>query len=355
MTSETDWTAPRGVMLGGGDYDRHSELQGGVLELAAGCLERAVLALGARDVGQPFCLADYGAATGKNSVSVMRRIGALFRGALGREPPLVITFCDQTGNDWNALAERLEAAFGSRDDVNTLMSAGSFYGSVLPSCSVDLAWSASSVHWLGRSPALTSAGLWPHPDLPGRGPFVEQAARDWESFLRERARELRPGGQLVVVAAAAGADGRSPADHYLDPVWETLLELERDGELGTSERARMFVPTYFRSAGEYRAPFDDPTLPLELVEYAEAPLPDALWQVYERTGEPAELARAWVGWLRAFSAPLLGRALDARRDGAQKRAFLDELYRRLEQQIVKEPARARVPWQTALVHAVRSG
>ena len=355
MTSKPNWKAPQGVMAGGGAYDRHSKLQAGVLHLAGSCLERAVSALAARAKDRPVAVADYGSATGKNSIEVMQRIRALLRAAYGREPSLTLTFCDQPANDWNALAQRLDAAFAGEEHVHALLRAKSFYGSVLAPDSLDLAWSASSVHWLGGSLSVPPDWLWPHPDLTERAPFAAQAARDWQSFLKQRARELRPGGQLIVVAAAASAGGRSPADHYLDLVWEVVLELEHDGMLQAVERARMFVPTYFRSPEEYRAPFADPSLPLELVEYREAALPDALWEVYERTGRPEELARVWVGWLRAFSAPLLEGALDDQRDPADKHRLLAQLYRRIEQRITGEPTRARVPWQTALVHAARRG
>lgn len=341
-------------MLGGGAYDEHSKLQAGVFEFAASRLERAVAALTADGSRRPRCIADYGCATGKNSIAVMSRAAELF-GAAFEGSPLLLCFCDQPDNDWNVLAARVHEAFGGRDDVAFSMTGRSFYGPVLPTGSVDLAWSTIAVHWLSAARPAGSDALWPHPGLgPERAVFVEQARRDWALFLEQRARELRPGGHMVVVAACSRADGTSSADHYLDVPWEVVRELEAAGELATSERRAMFIPTYFRSAAEYQAPFSDPALPLELLEYTEAPLADVLWDGYERSGDPEAFAAAWVGWLRAFSEPLLAAALDTRRSEANRRSLLDDLYRRIAERVARDPERARVPWTLALVHAVRA-
>jgi hypothetical protein len=173
--------------------------------------------------------------------------------------------------------------------------------------------------------------------------------------LEQRARELRAGGQLVVVAACAGADGRSSADHYLDLAWEVIRELERAGRLEPEERARLCIPTYFRNRAEYLAPFDDGALPLRLKEYDEVALPDALWDVHERTQDATAFARVHVGWLRAFSEPLLGAGLGSARSPEQRRSLLDELYHRIEQRVALAPGASRVPWTSALLRIERAG
>jgi hypothetical protein len=132
-----------------------------------------------------------------------------------------------------------------------------------------------------------------------------------------------------------------------------LGELERAGELSPEERAAMHVPTYFRNAEEWRAPFADGALPLELLDYREELLPDVLWQEYQRSGDREAFASAWVGWLRAFSEPLLAAALLPTRAAPARRALLDELYRRTTAHVASAPERANIPWTLALLHAVR--
>lgn len=353
VTQRQSTTSPRVVMLGAGAYDQHSKLQAGVLQLAAGRLENAALAVLTSGASTALGVADYGSATGKNSIAAIHFLAEVIaRHRLAA--PLSLHFCDQPDNDWKVLAARLSEAFAERDDVAYGMFPRSFYGPVLPPRSVDIGWSAIAVHWLSAWPSEAIDGLWPHGGLgPRRAAFAEQARRDWSVFLAQRARELRADGQLIVIAACSRADGTSTADAYLDIPWEILQELEREGALTAGERAAMHVPTYFRSAAEWRAPFGEPDLPLELVDYAEELLPDALWAAYERSGDGAAFADAWVGWLRAFTEPLLSAALHPERDAAQRRALLDELYRRTAARIVREPERARIPWTLALLHTAR--
>jgi len=354
----------RSVMLGGGNYDRNSALQAGVVRLAAGRLEQAVRALASTtqsfsatqmaSPAPPLCLVDYGSATGKNAIAAMTHVGALFA---EHRPgvPLSLGFCDQPENDWRALASHLHDAFASRDDVTVAMLPRSFYGPVLAAGSVDLGWSAIAVHWLSERPGVPIEHLWPHAKLgPKRAPFSERAGRDWKLFLHARARELRQGGQLVVVAACSRDDGTSTADDYLDVPWEVLGELERAGDLLPDERGAMHVPTYFRSAAEWKAPFADSELGLELRDYGEDLLPDGLWEAFERSGDRHAFAAAWVGWLRAFSEPLLAAALSPTREPEPRRALLDELYRRTTERIAHEPERARIPWTLAVLHASKA-
>lgn len=354
-TSSQAVRAPRAVMLGEGAYDQHSTLQAGVVRLASSRLERAVRALTPASSTRPLCLVDYGSATGKNSVAAMTHLSALIAQRQPASPPLALCFCDQPDNDWKVLASRLHEAFSARDDVTFAMFPRSFYGPVFPPDSVDLGWSATAVHWLSEKPAGEIDRLWPHSALgPRRAAYIEQARRDWQVFLEHRARELRVGGQLVVVAACARADGTSTADDYLDVPWDVIRELERSGDLKAEERAAMHVPTYFRSAGEWKAPFAGGALPLELIDYSEEPLPDVLWQAYERTGDRAAFAGSWVGWLRAFSEPLLASALLPTREAGQRGALLDEIYRRTTERIEREPELAKIPWTLAVLHAAKS-
>jgi hypothetical protein len=321
--------------------------------MAAARLENAALAVLTSGASAPLGVADYGSATGKNSIAAIRflaEVVARHRPAA----PLSLHFCDQPDNDWRVLAARASEAFAGRDDITYGMFPRSFYGPVLPPCSVDIGWSAISVHWLSAWPSEAIDGLWPHGGLGAqRSAFAEQAQRDWSIFLAQRARELRAGGQLIVIAACSRADGTSTADAYLDMPWEVIRELEHEGALTASERGAMHVPTYFRSAAEWRAPLDAPGLPLELVDYAEELLPDALLTAYERSGDRAVFADAWVGWLRAFTEPLLSGALHAERAEPERRALLDELYRRTAARVVRDPERANIPWTLAIMHMTR--
>jgi hypothetical protein len=94
--------------------------------------------------------------------------------------------------------------------------------------------------WLSRVPAL----------IPGhivsfrssgtvRAEFERQGARDWETFLSLRARELRSGARLVVVLPALADDGITGFERIMDQANAVLAEMVADGALTAEQRARM--------------------------------------------------------------------------------------------------------------------
>jgi len=64
-----------------------------------------------------------------------------------------------------------------------------------------------------------------------RAEFDLQAARDWEVLLSLRARELRPGGRLVVVLPALADDGSSGFDRIMDEATAAPADMVCDGEI----------------------------------------------------------------------------------------------------------------------------
>src|SRR5439155_114217 len=86
---------------------------------------------------------------------------------------------------------------------------------VFPGGQVSLGYTASTVHWLSAAPCPLPGHIWPlHARGTTRAAFAARARQDWQTFLACRARELRPGGQLVVMAGLMDAAGPSgPAQH----------------------------------------------------------------------------------------------------------------------------------------------
>jgi SAM dependent carboxyl methyltransferase len=75
---------------------------------------------------------------------------------------------------------------------------------VVPPSSVHVAWSAYAAMWISRIPVLIPGHFaFPRSTCAVRAQFEQQAAHDWQCFLRLRARELRPGGCLVLCVPSA--------------------------------------------------------------------------------------------------------------------------------------------------------
>jgi hypothetical protein len=191
-------------MEGNGAYNKHAKLPADGAALALPLLEKAIREVKLDPGDESIVIADYGSSQGKNSLAPMQVAISRLRKRIRPNRAISIFHIDQPSSDFNSLFEVLDAdpnRYGvDEPEVYSAAIGKSFYEKVLPSGSVHLGWSSYAAVWLSRVPAL----------IPGHfisicststvhAEFERQAAQDWEAFLTLRARELRPGGQLVVV------------------------------------------------------------------------------------------------------------------------------------------------------------
>ena len=148
-----------GVMAGGGDYRNRSETQHEAAAVGYPLVASAVDSLaGLAPTSEPAVLADFGAASGNNSLRpltiALDRLDAAQAAAPGRRAVVVHT--DLPGNDFRTLFDVVEHDAGSylvgRDGVVPLVAGRSFYERIFPSSSLWFGWSASSLHWLSAAP-----------------------------------------------------------------------------------------------------------------------------------------------------------------------------------------------------------
>jgi hypothetical protein len=335
-----------GVMEGKGAYNRHAKLPAGGASLALPLWERAVRSVELED-DQPVVIADYGSSQGKNSLIPMQVAVRSLRERLGPDRPISVFHIDQPSNDFNTLFEVLDAdpdryALG---DPNVFPGAigRSFYENVLPPGSVHIAWCSYAAVWLSRIPAsipghfisVRSTGT-------ARAEFNRQGAQDWESFLSVRAKELRPGGRLVVVLPALDDDGSSGFEHLFDQANATLAEMVDEGAITASERAEMVLGAYPRRKRDLLAPFErDRNFQRLTVEGFEMlALPDAAWTDYERDGNKEALATKHALFFRSVFMPSLGSALARVRSGDAEALdiFGDRLEAGLKHRLATQPA-----------------
>jgi hypothetical protein len=362
MTDQASFTkahSPRTTMVGGGAYDADARHQRTAIELAMPMLARAVEACPLRREGLQFVLVDYGSATGFNSFAPARQVVSAVRRRAGTCAPVCVVHNDQADNDFATLFRLVSDSPDSyaREPLVFPFAVGrSFYGPVVPQGWVSLGWSSNAVHWLSAAPHPVAGHLWfrRQPDGVDTS-FGRRASEDWVRFLAERARELQPGGQLVVTMVDADDSGSSGADHFLDTLSAVIADAESAGLVRSEEVARMLLPLYYRTEREIRAPFDSEEIVghLALAEYEHATLHDPLWKAFERTRDAAAFARAHVGWQRAFSEQSLVSSLDDTRDPRERRAIADHVYDELRRRVQARPDGARCSWRLALLRIVR--
>jgi len=345
------------VMEGKGAYNKHAKLPADGAALAFPLLERAIreVELGSSD--EPIVIADYGSSQGKNSLAPMQFAISGLRKRIRPNRAISVFHIDQPSNDFNSLFEVLDAdpdRYGVDDrDVYPAAIGKSFYERVLPPGAVHLGWSSYAAVWLSRVPAL----------IPGhfisirstgrvRAEFECQAAQDWEAFLTLRARELRPGGRLVVVLPGIADDGLSGFEPIFDQANRVLEEMVADGAITSEERSRMVLRAHARRKRDLLAPFEGKKFQqLTVEEFAMSEVSDAVWDQYDRDKDKEAFTTKRALFFRSIFAPSLACALSLVRAGdmGALSTFADQLEQRLKRRFASQPAAMRSVVQTILL------
>ena len=346
------------VMEGNGAYNKHAKLPADGAALALPLLEKAISEVKLDLSDEPIVIADYGSSQGKNSLAPMQVAISRLRKRIRPNRSISIFHIDQPSNDFNSLFELLDAdpnRYGvDEPEVYSAAIGKSFYEKVLPSGSVHLGWSSYAVVWLSRVPAL----------IPGhfisirstgsvRAEFERQAAQDWEAFLTLRARELHPGGRLVVVLPGIADDGSVGLEPIFDHANAALEEMVADGVITSEERSRMTLQAHPRRKRDLLAPFERTAefQQLSVEDFAMSEVSDAAWDQYARDRDMEALTTKRALFFRSIFVPSLACALSPARagNGEALATFADQMDQRLKQRLTSQPAEMRSFVQTILL------
>ncbi|MCV7014603.1 class I SAM-dependent methyltransferase [Mycolicibacterium madagascariense] len=337
----------------GGPHSTASRLQAAGLRRATSLFEQAAAVVPLPRSPRPIVIADYGAATGHNSLLPIGAAVAAVRTRTRPEHSILVTHTDVPDNDFTALFRTLADDPDSylKSDAACFASAvgRSYYTQIVPSNSVNLAWSAWSVQWLAHTPA-------PVPDHvvvalsrddAVRAAYQKQAARDWHEFVAFRGRELSPGGRLVVMTMALGEDGDFGYGPLLDAVTETLSELVARDVLTEDEARVLTIPVVGRKARDFLSPFaPSGTFEKLTVEHLEVfDAEDRFWAQYRLDHEADAFGARWADFLVASAFPTLAATLPAER----RAGLLDALREGVAQRLSAAPAEMRIPMALAVI------
>jgi hypothetical protein len=349
-------------MKGAGYYDRHSGAQLSSIQALEDWVDDAVANLPLPAPPQPVTVLDLGSSEGRNAIRLMAGVVMGLRRRTWQ--PVQPVFTDLASNDFNRLFANLEEARRAGlfpADVYPAGVGGSFYGPLLPPGTVHFAASFNAIQWLDRVPVvrLPDSVVYRRPDPPRQGfavppevtvAFSRQADQDLIRFLECRARELVPGGKLLL-ASPGDTDQARVGDGISDLLNDACLDLIDAGRLKRREYERLTMPVYFRTAEELLAPLeraDSPVRGAFAVDRAatlEAPTPFIV--EFRRGGDVAAYAEAYTGFLRAISEPVVRAALSRPQENA---VTVDNLYERIRARLLAEPE--RYLWRYIVVAAL---
>ena len=202
------------------------------------------------------------------------------------------------------------------------------------------------MHWLSRKPcdlrhhvhALCAAGA-------EQAIFAEQAQRDWETILLQRARELRLGGRLVLVnfCKDEAGDYRSRVNMFdiVNALWERFAS---EGVITGEEYVRMTLPQYYRTLEEFTRPLTDPASPvyragLRVEQCAMRTVPCPFAAAFCQHSDAERHARESTPALRSWTEITFLAALSPERPPQECQAIIDRYYGAYET-LVREHAAA---------------
>jgi len=320
--------------------------------------------------GAPFAIADFGAADGGTSMGLMRRLVAAIR-ASQPERQIAITYTDLPHNDFSALFRLSQGLIGPKDEppladhphVFIFGSGTSFYRQIFPDASLTFGFSATAMHWISARPCTIAD----HVHAVGaaqseRELFRRQALLDWETILLARARELRPGGRLVLANFCIDEGGRY-LGHTTDVDmfdsfarhWRNLL---RAGRINPTEYANATFQQYYKTQEEFAAPFRDPDSPVSRAGLTQessftmvTPCPYA--EAFREHGDAKAFARAYVPTLRSWSEVVFAGALDPARAAAERLAIVDDFYSAYEADVAAAPEGHRMDYVHCVVEIAK--
>src|SRR5215207_7520199 len=348
------------VMKGRGFYNEHSRPQQKADSLGLPLLERAVGEMTVPRGAELATVADCGAAQGRNSLEPMRLAVERLRRRTSVSIPIVVVHTDLPQNDFGSLFALVEGSpesyLRSVDNAFTLAAGKSFYERIFPDGFLLLGWTAISVHWLSRVPCDIPDHIYAQRAGQGvREAYAEQASEDWRRFLGHRVRELRPGGELIVVAVTTDGTGSTGGESLMDLTNEPLLAMVDAGFVRPEEYRRMNLPAYHRTMEEFTEPLRSGALAEDLIlkEAIRAEFPDHLWPEYKQRRDAMAFAASYTEFMRAFTEAPLFAGLDADRTFADRERLANGYFERMRSLIEANPERARWDWHVALLRVAK--
>ncbi|WP_445165830.1 SAM-dependent methyltransferase [Mycolicibacterium sp. Dal123E01] len=345
--------------IGSHTYTESSRLQAAGLLSATALFEEAAHSVAIPRAPQPIAIADYGAATGYNSLLPIGAAIAIIRKRTRSDHAILVAHTDVAGNDFTTLFTTLaddQDSYLKKDSSTYASVVGrSFYSQLLPSDSIALGWSSWAIHWLRKVPIPIPdhVEVSHSTDEEARRAYARQAAEDWRDFVAFRGRELAPGGRLVVLTVGLQSDGSSGFKPAFDAIMTALAQFVDDGLVTAEEVRRMSIPSTGRNEAAFRAPFHPSGrfegLEIEKLEMIDGE--DRFWSQFQSDKDERAFGTNWAEFLRASMFPMLAAEVDADDDAnrgrdrrsKRRRQFIDDLTASVAAQLTAAPAQMSIP------------
>ncbi|KAK6228687.1 hypothetical protein SCA6_001027 [Theobroma cacao] len=259
--------------MNGGDgpysYAQNSLYQRGLMEAAKGMInEEIAMKLDIQELSlaasEPIRIADLGCSCGPNTIlAVQHIIDALMRKFQSHSTPeFQVFFNDHVSNDFNSLFASL-SVLGKQ--YYAASAPGSFHGRLFPKATVHFVYSSYALNWLSKVPERVvdkTDPAWNQGRIHYTGApkevleaYSDQYAKDIDSFLQARVKELAPGGLMALLIPAVPdviTDPQITIGSEFKLVGSCLMDMAKLGMVSEAKVDTFNLPIYFTYPKELR-------------------------------------------------------------------------------------------------------
>lgn len=340
-------------MKGAGYYSKATVGAKHVMDNASGMVIDAVDRMNLSDNGAMFRVTDMGAADGGTSVDLWRKVLAHVR-AKAASRPIEMIYTDLPRNDFSQVFQMIhgltdiKSYYDEIDNLYVYASGTSFHQPIVPPGSLNLGFSATASHYVSKTPCNISN----HVHMVGaegeeRAAFTAQGARDWESMLLWRTRELVAGGRLCLFNFGIDEQGRylghTGGVSMFDTFNELWAGLADEGIITRDEYLATNFPQHYRTVEEFTAPLNDTNSPVYQaglrVEQVETRVVRCPFEqdFTENHKDPTRFAVEYLPTLRSWSEATFMGGLSADRSSEAKMEIIDTFYGRYQDRVAADP------------------
>jgi hypothetical protein len=304
------------------DYDSHSALQ---LEANQRNLQPLAAALVASlRPNQPLILADFGSATGLNSMKTFTQAIQTLREYSQTEVQVI--HVDLPSNAWSVLfnnAANSEHSYVRLPGTYTCGIGRSNFDRLFPENHLSVGYSTFSLHWLSKRAACKHQfRRFCEEDSACLAEIRSIAMEDLRKFLSYRALELIPGGRLLIQTPVSKLE--------LDGFYEALRDMEASGSIGAELLETFTIPWYLRSEEDYEKVISE--IPdLRVFQKTVTELIDPFYRKLQEDQDLEAYASTVMQASRTATENLFKSAFSAY--GDRQEALLEEFYGRVKEYV----------------------
>lgn len=156
---------------------------------------------------------------------------------------------------------------------------------------------------------------------------------------------MQPSARLLIVGSGANQQGNSGAEGLIDLANAVLQRMVKNGTISPEEYDEMAVPTYYRTAQEWKEPFtSDSNFALSLDYFEEFPLPDVYLERFEQDGDAQAFTKAYTGFFKAAFEPCLFVNLSDKRTPDDRQRVINLFSQRLQAALAQDPKKYSCRW-----------